>query len=186
MSRYILKITGGTLRGRSLSEKGNSRIRPTSARVREAIFNVLQEKITGANILDIYAGTGCLSLEALSRGASKATLVEKDEIALTLIKKNFSDTQLLSQYRLIKGSSPAALSTLTGPYDLIFADPPYKKTISNEEAIIISELLSYDGLFVYEHRSSYNPAEYLGSMKVVERRKYGESTISYFESMESL
>ena len=186
MSRYILKITGGTLRGRSLSEKGNSRIRPTSARVREAIFNMLQEKIVGANVLDIYAGTGCLSLESLSRGARQATLVEKDETALILIKKNFFDTQLLSQYTLIKGSSPAALDSLKGPYDLIFADPPYKKTISNEEAIIISELLSFDGIFVYEHRSSYNPAEHLGSMKVVERRKYGESTVSYFELMENL
>ena len=93
MSRYILKITGGTLRGRSLSEKGNSHIRPTSAREREAIFNVLQEKIAGANVLDIYAGTGCLSLEALSRGARNVTLVEKDEFALALIKKNFLENQ---------------------------------------------------------------------------------------------
>ncbi|SVC40379.1 uncharacterized protein METZ01_LOCUS293233 [marine metagenome] len=146
----------------------------------------MQEKIVGANVLDIYAGTGCLSLESLSRGARQATLVEKDETALILIKKNFFDTQLLSQYTLIKGSSPAALDSLKGPYDLIFADPPYKKTISNEEAIIISELLSFDGIFVYEHRSSYNPAEHLGSMKVVERRKYGESTVSYFELMENL
>tara|TARA_B100000029_G_scaffold512637_1_gene609842 strand:+ start:2491 stop:3051 length:561 start_codon:yes stop_codon:yes gene_type:complete len=186
MSRYTLKITGGTLRGRSLSEKGNSHIRPTSSRVREAIFNVLRDKIIGANVLDIYSGTGCLSLESISRGARKATLVEKDEIAVALIEKNFSDMQLVSQYILIKGASPTALGNLNGPYDLIFADPPYTETISNEEAIIISELLSYDGLFVYEHRSSYNPAEYLGSMKIVERRKYGESTVSYFESMESL
>ena len=88
MSKYNLRITGGTLRGRSLNDKKSLMIRPTSARVREAMFNVLRDTINGANVLDIYAGTGCLSLEALSRGALFATLIEKDDMALRIIKHN--------------------------------------------------------------------------------------------------
>jgi 16S rRNA (guanine966-N2)-methyltransferase len=186
MSKYNLRITGGALRGRSLNDKKSLTIRPTSARVREAMFNVLRNTINGAKVLDIYAGTGCLSLEALSRGALFATLIENDDMALRIIKNNLKETELLIHSKIIKGSSPKVLTGLKGSFNLIFADPPYEKNISTEEGSMISKLLANEGLFVYEHRSSYNPPESFGDMRVYDRKVYGESAVSYFSATERL
>ena len=116
-----LRLTGGTLRSRSVRTPAGRAVRPTPARVKEALFSILADRLDNANVLDLFAGTGALGFEALSRGAASATFVESDFQAAGLIRRN---SERLGASALVLTSSGLALPK-SDPFDLIFADPPY-------------------------------------------------------------
>ncbi len=125
----MLKLTGGLFRGRELQTPPNSlTTRPTQAKLRQAWFNSLQFKIPHANVLDLFAGSGALGFEALSRGAHHVTFVEKSRTALTCIQKNATTLQVQNQIHILEASisiTPLAILEKDAPFDLVLIDPPY-------------------------------------------------------------
>ncbi len=129
----MLRITGGEFRGRSLhtlpekKDRSDEFLRPTQAKLRQALFNSIQTRIGGARVLDAFAGTGALGFEALSRGAEHVVFVELSPIAAQLIEKNAAALKVQDRCTLISSDLNRVHSLIqkSGPYDLVFADPPY-------------------------------------------------------------
>ena len=128
----MIRLTGGVFCGRWIQTPSSNRTRPTQSRVRQALFNSLQSEIPGASVLDLFAGSGAMGLEALSRGAQQTVFVEKDPSAFLCIQNNIKLLKVQSQTILLKKSIHLCLPELEklGPFDLILADPPYHEEIN--------------------------------------------------------
>lgn len=172
-----LRIAGGSARGLPLTEPRGLRLRPTSGLVREAIYNILGDTVTDASVLDLYAGTGALGIEALSRGAERAVFIDGEAascqaILATLARAGFSD-----QASVLRGRLPRALNASVGQFDIILMDPPYQDDTAEETLLLVAGHLQEGGTVVYEHGSRYNPPERPSGLIQRERRTYGDSAI---------
>ncbi len=180
-----MRITGGAFRSRSLASPSGSETRPTADRVREALFSILENRyeLTGARVLDLYAGTGALGLEALSRGASHVTFVERRREALAAIRTNVASLGVLAQSELMPRTVHAALAALAGPFELIFADPPYADVQSGVAAEVMSglaRLLGEGSVFVLEHGKKA-AAPSIAGLGCVDSRTYGDTALVFYE-----
>ncbi len=159
----LMRVITGSAKGYGLKAPKHMGLRPTPSRVKEAIFSSLASRIPGARILELFAGTGAFSIEALSQGAESATLVENDRRASALIEENLRKTHLDSKARLIRVDARQGLEWLQKEgevFDLIFADPPYQKKSQEKksfswlmallESAILPELLAQDGVLLVE------------------------------------
>jgi 16S rRNA (guanine966-N2)-methyltransferase len=192
-----MRITGGSARGRHLirPKTGWRFIRPTGDRVREALFSILANELTGCTILDLYAGTGALGLEALSRGAEKAIFVDKSRQALELIHGNltncFPSAQAsLQQLNLSQSDSIDRLKKKMPDqllFDIIFLDPPYEKKLAEKTLAMVERgsLLKKNGLVVAEERASEQLAEQYGTLFLVNQRSYGETGLWLYRNLGS-
>jgi len=188
-----LRIISGTARGRRLftppKVKGVSEIRPTADRVREAIFNILTGRFVNGTVLDLFAGTGALGLEALSRGSDRAIFVDFNSAASRLIKKNleacgFSDRAKLLKRDLLKNLSFLRKIRPVEGFRLIFVDPPYRRKISGKIIKQLGELaiLSDDGLLVVEEASEVELPDEAGALRMIDHRVYGDTAIFFYEN----
>ena len=185
MPQTRVRVTGGDLRGFQLAEPGGARLRPTSALVREAIFNVLAPRIEGAAVLDLFAGTGALGIEALSRGASRAVFVESHRQSARAIVQSLARAEASERGSVVRGALPGAIGSLDGPFDLIFLDPPYDSEQAFPTLSEVAPLLAGGGLVVYEHRSRYNPPERPLGLTLTDRRVYGDTAVAFFVTLEA-
>ncbi len=144
-----MRVISGTARGRRLAEPKDMSIRPTTDKVKESIFNIVQFDIEGRRVLDLFAGTGQLGIEALSRGAASVTFVDEGSQAIKLMNENLKTCGFSAQ--VIKGSSLSFLSSC-GKFDLIFVDPPYDSTLAELalKQIIQFDILSDGGIIIFE------------------------------------
>ena len=183
-----MRIISGRARGKKLVEFAGAQVRPTADRVREALFSILVSRrgsLHGCKVLDLFAGTGALALEALSRGAQSALFVEAHPDSIKIIQTNIDGCRMSDCAQVLRGELPAAL-TLTvknGPFDLIFLDPPYAQglaqtTLTRIEAL---ELLSARGIIVVETEKGEVLPEQIGSLVQTDQRHYGVSSITLFE-----
>jgi 16S rRNA (guanine966-N2)-methyltransferase len=190
-----MRITGGLAKGRHLirPKAGWRFIRPTGDRVREALFTLLGYEAAGSTILDLYAGTGALGLEALSRGAEAAVFVDQSRQALELIHGNLTNcfptaraslqqlnlSQEDSLKRLIKKMPDQLL------FDIIFLDPPYEKKLAEKTLAMVARgaLLKDNGLVVAEERASEQLAEQYGTLTLASQRSYGETGIWLYRNI---
>jgi 16S rRNA (guanine966-N2)-methyltransferase len=184
-----MRITGGSAKGHRLVSPKNrcEFIRPTSDRVREALFSILAKEIPGSTVLDLYAGTGALGLEALSRGAEVAVFVDQSKQALEIIHGNlsncFSSTKAsLVQLNLSRPDSIQRLKKKIPPgllFDLVFLDPPYEKKMAEESLKMVSDgaVVKDNGLVVVEDRKNQLFPEQCGRMTLISQRNYGETGI---------
>ncbi len=185
-----MRIIGGTAKGRRLhtppkgtvSRTGSQLIRPTADRAREALFNIIGKEVEDAVVLDLFAGTGALGLEALSRGAQSAAFVDKSSQSTDLIKKNielcgFSDKSFVIKRDLTKSLSFLEKHVTDRVFSLIFIDPPYRKALYLKilEELSSENLLASSGLVVAEDDSANQLPESVGSLILFDRRKYGET-----------
>lgn len=122
-----MKIISGIYGGRPLKTLEGKTTRPTSDKVRGAIFNMIGPYFEGGRVLDLYAGSGGLSIEAVSRGMSSAVLVERDRKAQTIVAENIQMTKEVGKFQLLKMDAERALEQVSGEFDLVFLDPPYAK-----------------------------------------------------------
>jgi len=153
--------------------------------VREAIFNILAGRVDGARVLDLYAGTGALGIEALSRGATRATFVEGEAACVEAILQSLSRTGFAAQGSVLRGRLPAALARLeAGAFDVVFLDPPYQDESAEDTLMGVPRLLAGGGIVVYEHRSRYNPPERVAGLRMGDRRVYGDSAVAIYAAME--
>ena len=172
-----MRIITGTARGWSLVVPRGGDTRPTSDRVREAIFSSLGARVVDADVLDLFAGTGALGLEAASRGARSVVFIEQAKAALDCLEKNRAKIAPTAQIR--RGDVQKELARLTGPFHLIFADPPYGMAIAPVlETIRQCVLLAPDGLLIWE--SAKRDALVLPkNWRTVRDAVYGDTRVSF-------
>lgn len=177
-----VRIIAGQYGGRTIEGSGTDRTHPMGERIRNAVFNTLNDRLEGAVVLDAFAGSGALGLEALSRGARAATFVERDRIAQKIIEKNIQTLNVAEKTKLIKAPVASWLSTLktdeNGMYDLIFVDPPYHDPQFSTVFKLI-RLLKPNGLMVLSYVSTREVPAELGVV-VVDNRSYGNAAIAMY------
>lgn len=179
-----MRVVGGSCKGRNLASFKGLSIRPTSDKVREAVFNILPRDFPFERVLDLFAGTGALGIEALSRGASYAVFTESDGAALSVIRKNLEACGLLDKSRICRRQAAAALGEFGRAgesFDLIFIDPPYGKGLVEDalRAVDGLGLLAPEGMIVAETSRQAPLMEVFKTIEVIDERKYGD-TLVYF------
>jgi len=189
LEEAILRIIAGCWKGRNLVSLKGSSTRPTYDRIKEAMFNILQGYIPDSLVLDLFAGTGNLGLEALSRGCKKVVFVEKNPRAVRVLNKNRSNLGCLNQSHVICDDVFRVIRYLSGKerFDLIFADPPYDKglEILVLNAIAENDILQPQGIIVLEHSSKVAQPDEVENIKKIQTRKYGSTSISFFRKSRS-
>ena len=180
-----MRIISGKARGKQLATVQGQEIRPTSDRVREALFSSLTCRLGSFEqlvILDLFAGTGALALEALSRGAGEAVLVDSGRQSQRLIEKNSQICGLSSQCRLLATPVDKALPRLSRPFDVIFLDPPYRQGLVDRTILQISELnlLAAGGIICAEEDKGTLVSDLLGRYHLVDLKQYGSTALHIF------
>jgi 16S rRNA (guanine966-N2)-methyltransferase len=184
-----MRIIAGEFRGRRLAAvKG--RIRPTSDKVREAIFSILGPQVLEAEVLDLFAGTGALTLEALSRGAQDAVLVEEQAAALGVLRQNIEALGLQERVRVLALPVSGALRKLAAQglqFDLVFLDPPYGRGLGLKTltALETSGLIRPDAWIIAEHSHRETLPEHLGRLGLKQWRRYGDTAVTFYEVREN-
>ena len=177
-----IRITGGEARGRAITSPAHKGVRPTASKMRQALFNILAAQVVEARFLDVFAGTGLVGLEALSRGAASLTAVEQNR-ALALSIRSVAEN-LGYEADVIVADFRKALPGLAGQkFDIIFADPPYRTNFGQEALNLVSHsnLLDDDAVLVVEHLHQSKLSVGSLSLHQVDRRQYGQSAFSFFK-----
>lgn len=175
-----LRITAGTLRGRRVAVPPHD-IRPTSERARQAFFNIVSSRLTGAAFLDLFAGSGVFSLEAVSRGAASATAVERDKRAAAAIA-NLAKAWSLP-ITVVNDDAIAAMPRLSDVFDLVYADPPYGFDRYDDLLLTLDERLKLrnESIVAVEHRRRTEPFQAkLRRLTQIRRAEYGDVAITFF------
>jgi 16S rRNA (guanine966-N2)-methyltransferase len=181
-----MRVIAGSRKGHRLLGPETIGLRPTSDRVKEALFSILSPRISDARFLDLYAGTGAIGIEALSRGAQHVTFVESSPAALRVLKKNLekcgfasaSDVRVCTAERFLKRNSPEAAS-----YDIVFADPPYDQTDGGRDLLSWldqSGMLGAHAVVILEHAKKVAVPSPVGRLSQVRQYRYGDTTLSLF------
>lgn len=180
-----MRVTGGRLGGRTLRAPKGDRTRPTTDRVRESLFQILGD-LSGLAVLDLYAGTGALGIEALSRGAARATFVEVDRSALKALRQNLEALGLEASSRVLGSPVERALSSLrsSGPYDLVLADPPWADLdvlVRALPTLLATLNLPTSAQLIIEHSARDSVHLPTGApLVLLDRRDWGDTAVSMF------
>ncbi len=182
-----MRITGGVARGLRLEVPPGLRVRPTSDRVRTALFQILAQELPESLVLDLFAGTGALGIEALSRGAARVDFVERDPRLCSAIERNLEKTGFADRGRVHRAQVEQAVTFLEGPYHLVLLDPPYEMSGVERimEALNRPGLLEKGGLVVMEHSSRSDVAERYGMFRREDQRRYGDTALSSYRMEET-
>ena len=179
-----MRVIGGSLRGRKLTPMRGMAIRPTADRIREAVFNILGAKPIDAVVLDLFAGSGALGIEALSRGASQAVFVDQAVTALNIVRKNLQLCRLENRTRVIQWDIAKNLNCLQSyrhTIDLIFIDPPYQRQLIAPALTHLAalQLATEDAIAVVEHdpEETFDPLP--SPWALTDQRRYGRTLISF-------
>lgn len=176
-----MRVITGTARGRKLKTvEGTELVRPTSDRVKEAIFSIIQFDIPGSKAVDLFAGSGQLGIEALSRGASLCVFVDSSRIAQDVIKDNLKATELFSLARVIGTDAAAFLSGTKELFDIALLDPPYHQGLIPAVLPELVNKMSERGIIVCEHAADEVLPEECGCYTVAKRHKFGKIMLSVY------
>jgi len=187
-----MRISGGIAKGRRTAPqkilKKNATgemLRPTSAKVREAVFDILRDMIEGATFLDLYAGTGTVGLESLSRGAHKAFFVEPDDLRFRIIKKSISEFGFPNKAFVIKGRAYEFIKKWRPEkerFDIIFVDPPYQSDEVDTILPLIGQMdiLSEGGRIIVEHFFKRKMPDKAGTLVFLKNYRYGDSMLTFY------
>ena len=181
-----MRIITGSAKGTKLKTPKGLEVRPTGDRVKESLFNILAAHFPEALVLDLFAGTGNLGLEALSRGARHAVFVDISPSSLALVRDNANLTKLADRTELIKGDGLTALGRFAKAgrrFDLIFCDPPYNRGLGEGVLDLLDELpvLAEGGLAIVEHSNHEPIQKEFSHLARVRTERYGETLVSIFE-----
>lgn len=173
-----MRIISGKARGTKLYTLDGINTRPTLDRVKESLFNIIQEKLLDAIVLDLFSGSGALGLESISRGANKAILCDNNINSIDIIKKNTIKCHFEQKVKIICKDYKKCLNTINEKIDIIFIDPPYDKNIAVNaiKMILDNDLLKEDGLIVLETDEEEREIEQLNNIKninIQDLRRYG-------------
>ncbi len=180
------RIISGIARGTVLFAPKGQQTRPTSDKVKEALFSILMPRLPAKGFLDIYAGTGQMGLEAASRGSSEVVLVEQQRQAVSVIRRNIEKTHLNDAVQLLTADGLKAARLLfeqQKTFDLIFLDPPYRQAVSDFKKLSdhLPELLNADGLVILEHDARDLSPDFVTNLKLERRCQYGTTMLSFYK-----
>ena len=182
-----MRVIAGSHKGRRLQPPTGLDLRPTSDRVREALFSILSPHINKARVLDLYAGTGAVGLEALSRGAEYVVFVEQNRESLHLLRENVKRCLNPPEAIVIACDVAQVFQhpefVRRGPYDIVFADPPYDDV---EMTTVLSKIgtqvpFASGGKVILEHRTKTSFSQQVGTLRQVRQASYGDTTLTFFE-----
>jgi 16S rRNA (guanine(966)-N(2))-methyltransferase RsmD len=177
-----MRIIGGDAKGRTIYSPKQSQMRPTSDGIKESLFNILHAP-SGKSFVDLFAGCGSVGLEALSRGAAKVVFVEKNAAMVNAIKRNLRELSLGGKYEILAIEAAKAIRKLQNrgdSLDVVFADPPYERGFVRG-----GNILSEDGVLIIQHSVRENVDEqYTGDFILTDRRRYGDTHLSFFKIRE--
>jgi len=177
-----VRIVGGSHSGRVLRAPAGAATRPTSEKVREALFNILGS-VDGDRVLDLFAGSGGLGIEALSRGALHATFVDAARPALIAVRQNLRELGLEDRATILAGDAVTtpAKHPPPAPWRIVFVDPPYRSDLATRAVLALPlAQLADDAVIVIEHDRRNAPPDALGSLLRTDQRRYGDTLISFF------
>lgn len=182
----VVRVVSGSAKGRPLKSVPGSGTRPTTDKVKEAVFSMIGPYFDGGTALDLFAGTGGLGIEALSRGMELAVFVDLEPKSIETIRANLKATKLENQaevYRNDAGRAIAALEKRGRNFNLVFLDPPYRMKHGDELMLTMADkgLLSQDAVVVLEHESDYAYPENIAGFTRLRQAVYGETTISIYQ-----
>jgi 16S rRNA (guanine966-N2)-methyltransferase len=180
-----MRVIGGNARGRRLKVPRGKTLRPTAARVKEALFNILPHDLSGTRVLELFAGTGNVTIEALSRGAAEAILVDSSAESGKAIRENLHRFQLMDRTKVWITPVARALRLLARrgeTFDMIFLDPPYERQWIGSTLKIIGEgsLLRESGVLIAEHSIREKVESRYSSLALRDQRRYGSTLLSFF------
>ena len=183
-----MRVVAGTQKGRDIKNPQGWACRPTSARVREALFSILSDHVAGAQVLDLYAGTGAIGIESLSRGARHVVFVENQAKTAWLLRDNIERCGYTRQCIVLTRNvetfltaPPAWHEPLT--FDIVFADPPYQRTDLTQllERLSLSGTLAPDGRAILEHETRRPVPTRVGSLAQTRQARYGDTTLTFYQ-----
>lgn len=179
---FFMRVVAGKYGGRPLKTLAGKTTRPTTDKVKGAIFNMIGPYFDGGRVLDLYAGSGSLAIEAISRGMASAILVEKDRRAQAIINQNIKMTREEERFELLKMEANQSLERITGHFDLVLLDPPYAKEqiVTDIEKMAERELLSNDALIVCETDKSVDLPEEIAGLGIWKQKIYGISKVTVY------
>ena len=178
----ILRVISGSARGCKIQAPDTDNTRPTTDRVKEAMFSIITDYIYDANVLDLFSGSGALGIEALSRGAESCIFVDHSKICKEVIEKNLEKTRLKDRAKIICSDITTTLKSLDGQFDIIFMDPPYFEGYVDGvvEYIADNNMLKDDGIVVVERHETVAVKDRYGILKLTKERSYGEIVLSFY------
>ncbi len=184
MRRGWVRVIGGALRGRRLAVPRGVEVRPTGDRVREALFGILGDDVEGSMVLDGYAGTGALGIEAISRGARQVWFVEQEPAVVEVLRKNVScDPVVESRSRIVRDDLARAVGIMAGEgvlFDLVLLDPPYGAELDRGLRLVRQGgILAPRSLLVAEHEAK-DPPRVTAGLTLADRRRYGRTGLSFY------
>lgn len=187
-----LVVTGGVLCGRRLRPPSDRAVRPTAARVREALFSILGQQLDGQRVLDLFAGTGSIGIEAASRGASEVVFVEKDPSHVRIIESNIMLIEEFAASQVVRRdacSSLAGLARADRPFDFVFMDPPYGRGLAtaclDAMAPITEELFARDAVIAVESDGREQLPPQVGAWILSDNRSYGQTDLDFYRHGEA-
>ena len=175
-----MRVITGSCRGKKLKTLESMDTRPTSDMVKEAVFSAVQFDIPGASVLDLFAGSGQLGIEALSRGANHCVFVDKNPAAVAVIKENINDCGLNSQSRVLNMDIHEYLKAAKSGLDIVFIDPPYRNGLVEKALGSISPKINNGALVVCEHEKELKLNDEYGELVCRKRYKYGNICVTVF------
>jgi 16S rRNA (guanine966-N2)-methyltransferase len=187
-----MRVIAGTLKGRRLKAPTWEGLRPTSDKLRETLFNILAPRVVGAQVLDVYAGTGALGIEALSRGAAAAVFVDGDRRAQSLIAANLAHCGVETGYTIVRSNAPRGFDALRvdgqPPFDIVLLDPPYDEQPEAVIAVLgaVATLLAPAGVLVLEHPRRRSAPEMAGVLVRSREVTSGDSALTFYSPCPSL
>ncbi len=180
-----MRVIAGRLRGATIRTPDTDAVRPTYDRVRESLFSIIEPHVGGASVLDLFAGSGSLGIECLSRGADSVTFVESDRSVLEVVRTNLDALELQAESRTVRGDAIRLLKRgLPGaPFDIVFVDPPYASGLAVEALTLLggSTLLSDDVLVIVEYETGRPPPESAGRLSLVRTKTYGTTEVGFYK-----
>ena len=181
-----MRVISGLARGTKLKTIESDTTRPTLDRVKESLFNILQDKLKGAVVLDLFAGSGALGIEALSRGAQKAYFCDKNFEAVKVIKENLSKTRFLDKSIVYNSDYVNAIKKIKEEISIVFLDPPYKLdlAVSAVNELIKQKLITKDTLIIIETdeiNRDIKEVQKIENVEVIDTRKYGRANLIFIK-----
>ncbi len=179
-----MRVITGSARGKKLKTLDGLDVRPTSEKVKESIFSIIQFELEGAKFLDLFAGSGQMGIEALSRGAEMCVFVDSSRESQGIIKENLQNTGLFQKSRVVAMDSLAFLERTTDVFDIAFLDPPYNKGFLQKALPKIVEKIKSHGIIICEHEKNDILPDEVGDFKVYRTYSYGRISLTTYRKKE--
>ncbi|MFV0516834.1 MAG: 16S rRNA (guanine(966)-N(2))-methyltransferase RsmD [Aminipila sp.] len=177
-----MRIIAGDLKGRRLATPIGDKVRPTSDKVKEAIFSMISDTYYDEVVIDLFAGTGNLGIEAISRGAKHCYFGDKSKESLSLIRENINTCKVQDQATILAGDFETVLKRIPQKAQIIFLDPPYKDNLMVNciELIDQLDLLTEEGYIIAEHSLDEKLPEQIGKFEMIKEKRYGKIAVSIY------